>query len=167
MLEADVVLRNGRQVHLRAISPADGAALRVFHASLSDHTVYLRFFTTKRTLSDADVEYFTGVDHHDRVALVALADSTLIGVCRYDSLGTGSAEVAFVIRDDMQGLGLGSLMLQQLAAAARERGVTRFIAEVLPENIAMLATFASSGFDVTQRREREDIVVEFSIVDES
>lgn len=161
--EADVLLSDGRAVHLRPIRPTDGDALRAFHESLSDRTVYLRFFTAKRSLSDADVDYFTGVDHHDRVALVAIDAGAMIGVCRFDSVGDGSAEVAFVIRDDRQGLGLGSLMLEHLVAIGRERGLTRFTAEVLPENIAMLATFASSGYVVTTRREREDIVVGISI----
>ena len=165
MAEPDTVLRNGRVVHLRPIEPADGPALRTFHTSLSDRTVYFRFFSSKRALSDADVEYFTEVDHRDRVALVAIDEDELVGVCRYDVVSDGTAEVAFVIRDDHQGLGLGSTMLQRLAAIARDGGVTAFTAEVLPDNIAMLKTFESSGFPVTLRRGRDAVVVDFSIMD--
>lgn len=165
MAGTDVVLRDSRVVHLRPIEPSDGPALRTFHTSLSDRTVYFRFFSSKRSLSDADVEYFTEVDQRSRVALVALDDGVLVGVCRYDVVSEGTAEVAFVVRDDHQGLGLGSAMLQRLAAIARAGGVTVFSAEVLPDNIAMLRTFESSGYPVTMQRTRDAIVVDVSIVE--
>lgn len=159
----DVLLTDGRSVHLRWITPSDRDALRAFHESLSDRTVYLRFFTPKRSLSDADLDYFTGVDHHDRVALVAIDDGVLVGVCRFDALGDGSAEVAFVIRDDIQGRGLGSLLLEHLAEVARQCGIERFRAEVLPDNMAMLATFRASGYDIKQRRDMDVVVVDFAV----
>jgi len=161
--EADVLLRDGHPVHLRPITPADGDALRLFHTSLSDRTVYFRFFSAKPALTDADVRYFTHVDHITRVALIALDAGVIIGVGRFDALGDGSAEVAFVIRDDAQGLGLGSVLLEHLVAAARELGLTRFVAEVLPENARMLATFREAGFEVRQRREEDVLAVSFAI----
>jgi acyl-CoA synthetase (NDP forming)/GNAT superfamily N-acetyltransferase len=161
--EADVLLRDGHPIHLRPITPGDGDALRVFHAGLSPRTVYFRFFSAKPELTDADVEYFTHVDHEARVALVALDRHDIIGVGRFDALGDGRAEVAFLIRDDMQGLGLGSVLLEHLAAAARERGVTRFVAEVLPANSRMLSTFRAAGYALTQQREDDVIAVGFDI----
>jgi len=161
--EADVLLRDGHPVHLRPISPADGAALRAFHASLSDRTVYFRFFSAKPALTDADVTYFTNVDYANRVALIALDAGVMIGVGRFDAIGDGKAEVAFVIRDDVQGLGLGSVLLEHLAATARELGIRRFVAEVLPENARMLATFREAGFEVKQRREEDVLAVSFDI----
>lgn len=161
--EADVLLRDGRPVHLRPITPADGDALRRFHRSLSPQTVYLRFFTPKPELSDADVERFTHVDHVDRVALVVVDRGDLVGVGRFDALGDGSAEVAFVIRDDVQGLGLGSILLEHLAAAARELGIERFVADVLPTNARMLATFREAGYSVTQHHEQDVLVVSFAL----
>jgi acyl-CoA synthetase (NDP forming)/GNAT superfamily N-acetyltransferase len=161
--EADVLLRDGHPVHLRPITAADGDALRAFHTSLSDRTVYFRFFSAKPALTDADVEYFTNVDYDSRVALVALDAGVMVGVGRFDALGDGRAEVAFVIRDDVQGLGLGSVLLEHLAAAARERGIRQFVAEVLPENSRMLATFREAGFDVRQRREEDVLAVRFDI----
>jgi acyl-CoA synthetase (NDP forming)/ribosomal protein S18 acetylase RimI-like enzyme len=161
--EADVLLRNGRPIHLRPIRPADGEALRVFHSALSDRTVYFRFFSAKPELTDRDVTYFTEVDHVTRVALVALDRGAIVGVGRFDALGDGQAEVAFVIRDDIQGLGLGSVLLEHLTAAARERGVRRFVAEVLPENHRMIATFREAGYEVRQRREDDVLAVSFDI----
>ncbi|MEI6360989.1 MAG: GNAT family N-acetyltransferase [Actinomycetes bacterium] len=161
--EADVLLRDGHPVHLRPITPADGDTLRTFHESLSNRTVYFRFFSAKPALTDADVKYFTSVDHVQRVALIALDAGTMVGVGRFDALGDGSAEVAFVIRDDVQGLGLGSVLLEHLVAAARELGLQRFVAEVLPENTRMLATFREAGFEITQRREEDVLAVSFDI----
>lgn len=161
--EADVLLRDGRPVHLRPITPADGDALRAFHGRLSARTVYFRFFSAKPELTDADVAYFTGVDHSSRVALLALDSDAVVGVGRFDAIGDGTAEVAFVIRDDMQGRGLGSVLLEHLAAAARDVGVTRFVAEVLPENSRMLATFREAGYEVSQRREDDVIAVGFDV----
>ena len=161
--EADVLLRDGHPVHLRPITPLDGDALRLFHDSLSGRTVYFRFFSAKPRLTDKDVHYFTEVDHHDRVALIALDAGLMIGVGRFDALGDGTAEVAFVIRDDVQGLGLGSVLLEHLAAAARECGIHKFVAEVLPENHRMLATFREAGFEVHQHREEDVLAVSFDI----
>ena len=158
-----MLLGNGRPVHLRPITPADGEALRDFHHSLSDQTVYFRFFSAKPELTDRDVHYFTEVDYDSRVAIVALDSEGIVGVGRYDALGDGRAEVAFVVRDDLQGRGLGSVLLEHLAAAARERGVERFIAEVLPENHRMIATFREAGFEVRQRREEDVLAVAFDI----
>jgi GNAT superfamily N-acetyltransferase len=150
-------------VHLRPISPDDADALRRFHARLSAQTVYFRYFAPKPVLTDADVERFTHVDHVNRVALVVVDHGELAGVGRFDALGDGSAEVAFVIRDDLQGLGLGSILLEHLAAAGREVGIERFVAEVLPSNARMLATFREAGYSVSQRHEEDVVAVAFTI----
>ena len=158
-----MLLRDGHPVHLRPIVPEDAPALRDFHRGLSERTVYLRFFAPRPELSDADLAYFTTVDHDRRVALIALDGRRIAGVGRYDALPDGSAEVAFVVRDDMQGLGLGSILLEHLAAAARERGIREFSAEVLPDNARMLGAFRESGFLLTQHREDDVIAVRFAI----
>ncbi len=148
--EADVVLRDGRTARLRPIRPQDENALASFHALLSDQTIYFRFFAPHPTLSESELHNFTHVDHRDRVALVVVMKGEIVGVGRYDRIGADDAEVAFVIRDDHQGLGIGSLLLEHLAAAAREHGIGRFVAEVLPANSRMLATFRYAGFQVVQ-----------------
>jgi acetyltransferase len=159
--EADVVLNDGGTAHLRPIRGDDGDRLREFHARLSPQTVYNRFFAYRPALSDADVTRFTTVDQVDRVALVATLHGRIIGVVRYDRLpGTDDGEVAFVVEDAHQGRGLGPVLLEHLAAAARERGVARFVADVLPGNRAMLGVFKSAGYSV--RRELADGYVELS-----
>ena len=146
--EADVVLRDGGTAHLRPILPSDADRLRRFHARLSDETIYNRFFSLYRSLSDKDIERFTVLDHHDRVALIALIGDEMIGVVRYERTGPDQAEVAFNIQDDQQGRGLGSVFLEHIAAAARERGIARFIADVLPTNRKMLRVFSDAGYVV-------------------
>lgn len=148
--EADVVLRDGRTARLRPIQPSDAMQLQVFHSLLSEQTIYFRFFAPHPTLSDTELRTFTEVDHRDRVALIVIMRGQIVGVGRYDRLDQDEAEVAFVIRDDHQGLGIGSLLLEHLAAAAWENGIVRFVADVLPSNARMLATFRYAGYEVVQ-----------------
>ncbi|PJI85714.1 GNAT family N-acetyltransferase [Luteimicrobium subarcticum] len=159
--EADVVLRDGSTTHVRPIRPEDADALQRFHMGQSERSVYLRFFSAMERLSDRDLRRFTHVDHRDRVALVAVAANPdapgtpdadeIIAVARFDRTAPHEAEVAFNISDAHQGRGLGSVLLEHVAAAARERGIERFTADVLPQNGKMLAVFREAGYELTQR----------------
>jgi acyl-CoA synthetase (NDP forming)/GNAT superfamily N-acetyltransferase len=159
--EADVVLRDGGAAHIRPIRPADADALQAFHVAQSPRSTYLRFFAPMPRLSPRDLARFTTVDHHDRVALVVLVGEAIIGVGRYDRVGDGVAEVAFNVSDAHQGRGVGSVLLEHLVVAAREQGITRFVAEVLPENRKMLDVFTEAGFATT--RAVEDGVVMLTV----
>ncbi|MCW2675146.1 MAG: Acetate--CoA ligase forming, partial [Modestobacter sp.] len=145
--EADVVAADGGTVHLRPITPADSEGIVGLMERSSDQTRYYRFFGPMRRLSDKDLYRFTHVDHDNRVAFVVLLGDELIGVGRYDRYpGTDDAEVAFLIEDAHQRRGLGSVLLEHLAAAARERGITRFVAEVLSQNGQMVRVFLDAGY---------------------
>ncbi len=161
--EADVVLRDGGTAHLRPIRPADAEALQAFHMRQSPESVYLRFFAPMPRLSDRDLERFTHVDYGDRVALIALIGDEIIGVGRYDRVDEGQAEVAFNIADAHQGRGLGSVLLEHLAAVARERGIHRFVAEVLPQNRKMVQVFREAGYEVTHHFDDGVISLAFDI----
>ncbi len=161
--EADVVLRDGTVAHVRPIRPGDADGLRRFHAGQSDESIYLRFFAPLRVLSDADVHRFTHVDYSDRVALVATMREDIVGIGRYDRIDAHSAEVAFNISDHYQGKGIGSVLLEHLAAIAQEVGLTRFTAEVLPQNRKMLAVFSDAGYEVSRRIEDGVVEVGFDI----
>lgn len=158
-----MLLSDGRPCHLRPITPDDAEALAGFHRSLSPETVYFRFFAPYPELSERDLERFTNVDYSNRLALVATQHGELIGVGRYDRVDATSAEVAFTIRDDQQGRGLGSVLLEHLAAAARESGIDRFVAEVLPSNHRMVGTFVHAGYRVKQKFDEGVIELEFDI----
>ena len=159
--EADVVLKDGSVAHLRPITPEDAPLVQAFHARQSEESIYLRFFAPMRELSARDLHRFTHVDHHDRVALVATLLGDIIGIGRYDRLDDrGSAEVAFNISDHYQGKGIGSVLLEHLAAIAQEQGIAKFTAEVLPQNRKMLTVFREAGYEVHHKI--EDGVVELS-----
>ncbi|TDB83527.1 GNAT family N-acetyltransferase [Actinomadura sp. KC216] len=168
--EADVVLSDGGTAHLRPIRTGDAGLLRDFHARLSPESIYYRFFSPRPRLSDRDVEHFTSVDHDRRVALIATIGEEMVAVVRYDRLGDrpegdrpggdgtegerpATAEVAFLVEDAHQGRGLGPVLLEHIAAAARERGVRRFVASVLPDNRRMTRVFREAGYRAEQRFE--------------
>jgi GNAT superfamily N-acetyltransferase len=149
-VERDVASADGLRYRVRAIRPDDAARLVEFHRGLSAHSVYLRFFSVHPTLSDAEVARFTTVDGVNRLALVAAVDDRLIAVGRFDrEPGSSEAEVAFVVADDYQHHGIGSLLLDELVLAARTRGVQVFRAETLTENRPMLDVFHHSGYPVS------------------
>lgn len=153
--EADVVLSDGTTAHLRPITAADRDALQRFHTAQSERSTYMRFFAAMERLSARDLTRFTVLDHRDRVALVAVTSAAdgseqIIGVARFDTIAPREAEVAFNIADSHQGRGLGSALLEHIAAAAREVGITHFTAEVLPQNGKMLAVFREAGYETTQ-----------------
>ncbi|MCO1339248.1 GNAT family N-acetyltransferase [Kocuria polaris] len=162
--EADVVLRDGSTAHLRPIAPTDAAELQRLHTSQSEKSIYLRFFTYKSKLTSKELARFTRVDHRDRVAFVTVRGGAIIGVGSYDRLDDpAEAEVAFNIADNAQGKGVGSILLEHLAAAARENGIERFSAEVLPENRKMLTVFAEAGYEVGRRFDDGVVALEFPI----
>src|SRR4051794_37492893 len=168
--EADVVASDGGIVHLRPILPSDADALVRFHENLSERTRYLRFFGPYPRISPKDLVRFTTVDHHARVAFICLLGDEIIAVGRYEGLPGGpdadhptSAEVAFVARDEHQGRGLGSILLEHLAAAARENGLRRFEAEVLVENQQMVRVFRQAGYQVSRAFAEGVLHLEFDI----
>ncbi|WP_345464513.1 GNAT family N-acetyltransferase [Nocardioides marinquilinus] len=161
--EADVLLRDGRTAHIRPIRAEDADLLVEFYARVSDRSKYYRFFSPMPTLSERDVTRFTQVDHDQRVALVLLLRGRMIAVGRFDVVGPGEAEVAFLVEDRHHGRGIAQLLLEHLAQAARERGIERFTAEVLPDNSRMINTFRDAGYRVVSGYEDGVLSLEFSI----
>ena len=162
--EADVVLRDGGTAHLRPIHPADADAVQVFHVGQSQKSIYMRFFAFKSKLTAKELKRFTEVDYKDRVALVITIGGEIMGIGRYDRLDDPEeAEVAFNIADAHQGRGIGSILLEHLAAAARENGIRKFSAEVLPENRKMLMVFSDAGYDVKRHFDDGVVSLEFNI----
>jgi acetyl coenzyme A synthetase (ADP forming)-like protein len=147
-LESDVLLVDGRVAHIRPIVGTDLAGLKDLVSKLSDRSIYMRFFSPRRQIPDAELEHFANVDYVQRLALVALVDSELVAVARFDRAeGAPSAEVAFTVRDDQQGRGLGMVLLEHLASAARALGIRRFEADTLVVNGAMQGVFRHAGFE--------------------
>ncbi len=162
--EADVVAADGATVHIRPITPDDGPGLLGLHARSSERTRYLRFFGPHPRVSDKELAHFINVDHSDRVALIVLLGDQLIAVGRFERLpDRDEAEVAFLVEDAHQGRGLGSVLLEHLAAAAQERGIRRFVAEVLAENGKMISVFRDAGYEATKSYDEGVVHLVFDI----
>ncbi|MFD0371382.1 GNAT family N-acetyltransferase [Streptomyces sp. NPDC127114] len=161
--EADVVLRDGGTARIRPITADDAERLVSFYEQVSDESKYYRFFAPYPRLSAKDVHRFTHHDFVDRVGLAATVGGEFIATVRYDRINelgrpasapADEAEVAFLVQDAHQGRGVASALLEHIAAVARERGIRRFAAEVLPANTKMIKVFTDAGY--TQKRSFED-----------
>src|SRR3954466_4485477 len=154
--EADVLLRDGQVAHLRPIGATDHDLLVEFYDHVSAESKYLRFFAPMPRLSERDVLRFTNVDYVERVAFVLTVANKMIAVGRWDRIpppesdpnAVVEAEVAFLVQDAHQGRGIAEVLLEHLAQAGRERGIGRFVAEVLPENRRMIHIFREAGYRV-------------------
>lgn len=153
--EADVLLRDGHVAHLRPIHAEDRDLLVEFYKEVSAESKYLRFFAPMPELSERDQLRFTNVDHRNRVAFVLTVAGKMIAVGRFDRIPADQsteddveAEVAFLVQDAHQGRGIANLLLEHLAQAGRERGIDRFVADVLPNNRRMIQTFKDAGYRV-------------------
>jgi acyl-CoA synthetase (NDP forming)/GNAT superfamily N-acetyltransferase len=150
--ESDVVLADGGTLHVRPIRPDDGDRMVAFHGRQSSESIYFRFFSPHPTLSPRELERLTVVDYEDRMVFVGLLDDELLGVALYDRWsGRNEAEVAVMVDDAEQGRGIGTVLLEFLAAAGRDAGFLRFTAQVLPSNRKMLGVFKQAGFDATSQ----------------
>ena len=156
--QATESLKDGTPVLVRAIRHDDKAAILAAFKSLDPESVYTRFFTYKKGLSDAELGQITDVDFDRVVALVVTTlpgdGEKLIGGGRYfcDAAGQ-SAELAFVTADDFHGRGIAGLLLRHLVRIGREQGLLQFTAEVLAQNRAMLAVFRRSGLPIKEHPE--------------
>ncbi|MFI9644780.1 GNAT family N-acetyltransferase [Streptomyces sp. NPDC052040] len=168
--EADVVLRDGGTARIRPITVHDADRLVSFYEQVSDESKYYRFFAPYPRLSARDVHRFTHHDFVDRVGLAATVGGEFIATVRYDRIGADGmpasapadeAEVAFLVQDAHQGRGVASALLEHVAAVARERGIRRFAAEVLPANSKMIKVFTDAGYQ--QKRSFEDGVVRLEL----
>lgn len=153
-LGGTLMLLDGRTVQVRAIQPDDSGRLRAFHARLSPETIHLRYFCAMRALSEETAWRLAHVDYVRRMAVVATTvvagEERIIAVVGYEPVGPATAEVAFVVEDGWQGLGIATELLYVLAAYARRHGVERLIANVMPRNARMLSVLRHCGFPYAQ-----------------
>src|SRR6184192_1093659 len=139
-----IEVRDGTKLHLRPIVAADEPLLHEAVAAMSERTVYFRFFSPIKRMSDALAHRLAVVDYNDRFAIVATTHrpngkERIVGVARYDrARGTDVAETAVAVVDEFQRRGLGSALLAILAKVARQEGIKTFSLIVLPENQQML-----------------------------
>ena len=160
---ADVVLADGRTVRIRPIRPEDDERVLRLYERVSPERMYMRFFSPIPAEFARHTEHLTQVDQHEHVLIVAELGDELVAMARYDRQPDGTAEVAFVVDDAHQHRGLGTLLLEHLAAIGRDQGIQRFVATTLPQNWRMLAVFRDAGYEVTSHFDQGTIEVSFSI----
>lgn len=161
-------LKDGTQVTVRAIRPDDKGRIVAAFRALEPETIYTRYFQYKTELTTEELQRATEVDFENNVALVTTIGQgegeTIIGGARYVVFEAGtawSAEIAFTIEEDYQGQGIASSLLRHLIRIARDQGLARLEAEVLPGNRSMLAVFSRCGLPM--KMERLDDVVHVTL----
>ncbi|HXJ25787.1 MAG TPA: GNAT family N-acetyltransferase [Streptosporangiaceae bacterium] len=161
------VLRDGSQVLIRPVGPADVPVLADGFARLSARSRQLRFLGPKKQLTPAELRYLTEIDHHDHEALGAVdpASGLGVGVARYvrSFEDAQAAEIAVTVVDEWQRRGLGTELLAQLAQRARAEGIRRFTALVGADNVAMTALVRTTGAALV-RREAATLVYEIPLL---
>lgn len=161
-------LKNGMTVTIRAVRPSDKDLIVEAFSNLESETIYTRFFHHKTSLSEVELTKITAPDFAREVGLVVTVDrperEVIIGAARYVVLQAGqegkrSAEIAFLVEEDYQGLGIAGRLLGHLVRIAREQGITSLEAEVLAGNRAMLNVFKRCGLDCRTKHENGEIHV--------
>jgi len=161
--EAEAVLRDGSTVHVRDARSEDGRELGRFLEGLSLESRRLRFFTGAPNMELA-AEWAAGAPERGAGSVIATLGkpARIVAHAAFEPIGDSAAEIAFEVADGMRGRGLGTILMAQLAARARARGIDRFVAEVLPENRRMLEVFRESGFPMEVRRTPGELSVELT-----
>jgi RimJ/RimL family protein N-acetyltransferase len=151
------LLRDGRPIEIRALHPQDRAEMLAAIGRSSTQSLQRRFFVPKKGFSEQEIAFFLNIDFESHVALVAQIDEdgrpAIAGGGRYIVVRPGQAEIAFMVVDTYQGHGIGTILMRHLAALARDVGLKELVAEVLPENTAMLKVFKKFGFRPGSKRE--------------
>ena len=160
-------LRDGLSIEIRALRPDDETPMLAAIARTSPQSLYRRFFGPKKGFSESEKAFFLNVDFTDHVALVATIkrdDRTeIVGGARYVVAEPGIAEVAFTVVDDFQGKGVGSALMRHLILLARRASLQQLVADVLPENTAMINILKQSGLSATTTRARGIVHVRLDV----
>ncbi len=152
-LEKSETLRDGTQISFRPVKPTDDTALSEMLYSLSQTSIRTRYMSQTMRFPHKDLQKLTNIDYEQNLAIVGtvpgVSEEEIVAIAQYFlDPKTRSAEVAFVVQDEWQQKGMGTLLLRYLTQIAKQRGVKRFYAKVLPVNKAMLAVFYNSGYQV-------------------
>jgi acyl-CoA synthetase (NDP forming)/RimJ/RimL family protein N-acetyltransferase len=146
------LLSDGSTVEIRPARPRDADDIRHMHQQMSPDNAYFRFFSFSPQAPEREAQRLARPEGPDHAALLARLDGMLIGVASYEpTQRPGVAEIAFAVSDEMHGRGVATLLLEHLVSLARQRRLTAFAAETLPENLAMQRVFADAGLPVERQ----------------
>ena len=155
-------LRDGRKIEIRAIKPEDREELMKAIGRASDDSIYRRFFTLKRSFSENEVTLFLNIDFVKEVGLVVVLEEDgrpIIAGGRYIVFNTGVGELAFVVDDAYQKQGIGSSLMRHLIAIARQSGLDKLHAEMLPDNETMFKMLEKTGLVTSTKKDKWSIEV--------
>ena len=161
-----ILLDGKNRVLIRPMLSTDKHGITLLFDRLSSETRFLRFHYFKMRLTDQELINFCEIDYEDAFALVAemfrIDHFDIVGVGRYNRLQDPTkAEVAFVVEDKEQGNGIGTHLLREISLIAREKGITKFVAELMNENVVMLDILRKYDPNMQQRTDRSSISVNF------
>lgn len=150
---------------IRPIIYSDGPALAELHASLSDESRYLRFFSPHRRLASSELLHWIEVDQRRHAGFGAFVGARCVGHVLYDASedAPDRAEVAIEVLDGYQGHGVGTRLLRAITETAQAAGIRTLTATVLPQNKKMLRVFRDLGFPERARYDRGVVRVEIEI----
>lgn len=155
-MDNEVILRNGQSLFVRPIKPGDRPQLKKLFDQMSPLASYFRFQYTKQHMDDTELAYFTEAKLPKRCAYVATQGEgkkeKIVAIGGYDAApDMKTAEVTFVVGNDWQTRGVGTVLLEKLVETAEQYRIKKFRAKVLPENTRMLGLFDESGFKTTKK----------------
>lgn len=160
---ADVLLSDGSVAVVRGVRAGDHGGLAALHDGASLTSLRMRFFSVGRQSGHDYVEHLFDPERPTVASLVVTVRDRIVALGTAEPVSGDTAEVAFLVDEERHGRGLGSLLLEHLAAACRDLGIRRFVAEVLTENRAMLGVFLAAGFEIAREIETGTVRVELGI----
>jgi acetyltransferase len=170
--QSDWTMKDGATVTIRPIRPEDEPTMARFHETLSERSVYLRYFHLMNLSQRVSHERLTRIcfiDYDREMALVAekrnaAGEREILGVGRLTKIhGTNDAECAVLVSDRAQGRGLGKELLARLTMVGREEKIDRLVADILPDNRDVMRICEKLGFTLKHSLEDEVVKAEFDL----
>ena len=167
-LEHYDTLDDGTEIFFRPVKPTDEEALTDMLYSLSSSSIRKRYFANTHTFPHRDVQRLTNLDYQKDLAIVGAAPrpdgEEIVAIAQYFlNKQSRVAEVAFIVQDEWQAKGIGTLLLRHITQVAYSRGVKEFYATVLPENKAMLALFKNSGYEMEMEFDGDSYIIRYNL----
>jgi acyl-CoA hydrolase/RimJ/RimL family protein N-acetyltransferase len=169
-LEKYATLKDGTEFFFRPVKPTDEPSLSNMLYSLSSDSVRLRYFTHTMTFPHQSVQQLTNIDYRNDLAIVGIvpgfSGDEIVAIAQYFLEPKDmTAEVAFIVQDEWQKMGMGTFLLNYLAEIAVSRGVKKFYARVMWENRSMLSVFQNSGFKIQTEFDGESYGITFDLTE--
>ncbi|MBC7631596.1 GNAT family N-acetyltransferase [Aeromicrobium sp.] len=155
------VLADGTSAVVRRMAAADRSSVAALFGAISEQNLYTRFFTLGSEAVTRHLEHLFA-DQSTALSYVVEVAGRLVGVADVEAVDPESSEIAFLVADDMHGLGIATLLLERAAHDARNSGVPWFVSDVLAINHPMLQVFTDAGFLLEIDREGTDVAVRMS-----